>query len=461
MAGYSKKVTLSLASAPSGVTATFATNPVTPGGSTTVTVKVSASAMPGTYTIVFKGVGEDGKEATTSLSLTVEEKLFDFAVTVSPNTLVVNEGQDAVITVDVNLVSGSGKPVTLSLTGLPSGTTYSFSTTTVTPTGSSTLTIKTSDLTGTYTVTVKGTYGAAEKTDSFTLEVKEFDFTVSISPNNVEINQGETASIIVTVSLASGAAKEVTLTAVGIPAGATYSFNPSKVTPPGSSVLTINTGSAKGSYTIVIKGTGDGKERTDTLLINIKEKACFVATATYGSEVSNEVNILREFRDDIVLSTYAGQRFYVAFDAFYYSWSPQIAQAILAHQGLIAPLRITLYPLIGTLLLATSIATPIAQVSGELAVYLAMTIISSLLGIIYLTPSNLILSKITKKKIFAKKTAKKLIYLTLGLLTTSIAAQALTLDIILTATTFIYAFTLAITSAYLTTTYILDIRKRK
>ena len=245
ISGYNKKVTISLISAPPGVTASFSTNPVNPGSSTTATIHVSASATPGTYSVVFKGVGEDGKEATATLSLTITEKPFDFIVKVSPKTITVDEGQDAVITIQVDLLSGTGKPVTLSLLGLPAGTTYSFSTTTITPPGTSVLIIKTTGLTGTYTVTIKGKHGTVEKTDSFTLKITKFDFSISVSPKSLEVNQGETAQVVITVNLVSGTAKPVSLSAIGIPSGATYTLSPMKVTPPGSAVLTINTGRQK------------------------------------------------------------------------------------------------------------------------------------------------------------------------------------------------------------------------
>ena len=455
--GYNKKVTISVINAPSGVTVTFSTNPVTPGGSTTATIHVSSSATPGTYPVIFSGVGEDGKQATTTLTLTIIEVPFDFTVEVSPKTITVDEGEDAIVTIQVNLVSGQAKPVTLTVTGLPSGATYSLSTTTVTPPGSSILTIKTTGLKGNYTITVKGKYGSIEKTDTFKLKVEAFDFEITVNPKNIEINQGESASVIITVTLKSGTAKEVSLFVQGMPSGATYTINPTKVKPTGTAVLTINAGSAKGTFNIIVKGTYKGVEKTDTFTLTIKEKKCFIATATYGSEVSNEVNLLRSFRDNIVLSTYAGQRFYVAFNAFYYSWSPYVAKVILENPWLKPPMRILLYPLIGSLLVATTIATPLTTINSELAVYIAGTIASSLLSIVYVTPLNLIINRIVKRRLFTRKGALKLAYITAGVLLASIIAQIMALDMVLTLATATYVIMLIITTSYALTVKILDI----
>jgi len=217
-------------------------------------------------------------------------------------------------------------------------------------------------------------------------EKVKFDFALSVSPATIEINQGEAGAITVTVSKVGGEAKPVYLTLSGLPSEASYSFDPVSVTPPGSSKLTINAGSAKGTYTVTIKGVADGIERTTTFTVVFREKKCVIATVTYGSEVSDEVNLLRKFRDEIVLNSYAGQRFYVAFDAFYYSWSPYVAQFIIKNPWLKTPVKILLYPLLGALLLASHIVQPISYFNHEIAVYAAGTVIAVLLGIIYVSP---------------------------------------------------------------------------
>ena len=52
---------------------------------------------------------------------------------------------------------------------------------------------------------------------------------------------------------------------------------------------------------------------------------CLIATATFGSELSLQVQQLREVRDNIVLNTDAGSAFMKIFNEFYYSFSPTIA----------------------------------------------------------------------------------------------------------------------------------------
>ena len=52
---------------------------------------------------------------------------------------------------------------------------------------------------------------------------------------------------------------------------------------------------------------------------------CLIATATYGSEMANEVQQLRELRDNTLLNTESGTAFMTMFNDIYYTFSPTIA----------------------------------------------------------------------------------------------------------------------------------------
>jgi len=52
---------------------------------------------------------------------------------------------------------------------------------------------------------------------------------------------------------------------------------------------------------------------------------CLIATATFGTELSPQVQQLRELRDNTLLQTYSGTSFMTGFNSFYYSFSPTIA----------------------------------------------------------------------------------------------------------------------------------------
>ncbi|MBM2852586.1 MAG: Copper-binding protein [Candidatus Nitrosotenuis sp.] len=53
--------------------------------------------------------------------------------------------------------------------------------------------------------------------------------------------------------------------------------------------------------------------------------SCIIATAAFGSELAPQVQLLREVRDNVLFSTSSGTSFMSAFNAFYYSFSPTVA----------------------------------------------------------------------------------------------------------------------------------------
>jgi peptide/nickel transport system substrate-binding protein len=128
---------------------------------------------------------------------------------------------------------------------------------------------------------------------------------------------------------------------------------------------------------------------------------CIVATSTYGSELSPEVQFLRNFRDDTVLTTFAGNNFMEVFNAFYYSWSPSVAFTISVNEELRATMKIVLYPLIGILHLS-SITYSVLSFNPEIGVIAAGLVASSLIAIIYLLPVVLLVSLIKKIKVSLK-----------------------------------------------------------
>jgi hypothetical protein len=98
------------------------------------------------------------------------------------------------------------------------------------------------------------------------------DFSISVTPGSGSVTAGSPASATVTTAVVSGAAQTVTLSASGLPSGATASFSPASVTSGGSSTLTIGTSTSTpaGTYPITITGTGTSATHTTgyTLTVN-------------------------------------------------------------------------------------------------------------------------------------------------------------------------------------------------
>ena len=69
--------------------------------------------------------------------------------------------------------------------------------------------------------------------------------------------------------------------------------------------------------------------------------SCFIATAAYGSSLDPHVAVLRAFRDNFLLKTWAGR----AFVDLYYRFSPPVARVIAKHTALRMITRIASDPL--------------------------------------------------------------------------------------------------------------------
>lgn len=124
---------------------------------------------------------------------------------------------------------------------------------------------------------------------------------------------------------------------------------------------------------------------------------CFIATATYGSELAPEVTLLRNFRDNDVLQTYAGRSFMLAFNAFYYSFSPQVASLIASHYYARVMMKIGLYPLIEILSLSSQLFK-FFSFNSELAMTLSGIFAALAIGVVYLGPIMVAFSKLIKPR---------------------------------------------------------------
>jgi hypothetical protein len=80
---------------------------------------------------------------------------------------------------------------------------------------------------------------------------------------------------------------------------------------------------------------------------------CFVATAAYGSELENDVQELRAFRDDVLIPTRSGEAFFDEFFAHYYRLSPAVVEMMHADPEVREMVRWALVaPIVGFLRLA-------------------------------------------------------------------------------------------------------------
>ncbi len=232
-----------------------------------------------------------------------------------------------------------------------------------------------------------------------------FDFEITVQPETVTVSPGEEVAIQVLVTLLSGSPETISLSLSGVPQDFTASLATYSITPPGSTVLTIRAGENPGVYRITVKGVSGEIHRAAAVSVQVKkEERCIIATVTYGSELSREVQLLRRFRDERVMKTFLGSSFLNSFNKFYYTWSPRVASLIAESPALHAYSYYSLQPLIYSLTATEKIFKGLTAVNPEVAILIAGSLESILLGIIYLAPTLTLLAILGLKTSNAFKT---------------------------------------------------------
>jgi peptide/nickel transport system substrate-binding protein len=123
---------------------------------------------------------------------------------------------------------------------------------------------------------------------------------------------------------------------------------------------------------------------------------CLIATAAFGSELTPQVQFLRGFRDNHIQLTASGSSFMGVFNAWYYSFSPQVADYERQQPWFQQSVRIAIYPLLGILQAAEKAFT---LVPGEYGSIAAGLVASSLIGAVYFSPIALSIVQVRNNRL--------------------------------------------------------------
>jgi uncharacterized membrane protein len=207
-----------------------------------------------------------------------------FLLWTSSNTPIIRSGNNATYTVTVVPGSDPNPAVSFSVTGLPSGATYSFSPSPVTGSGTSTLTVTTSSTTpsGNYTLIITGASATSTYSNiaNLTVNSASADFSIAASPVLASVVGGDVATYTTTFTPIGGYAGGVNLSVTGgLPAGATAAFSSSTVssTNPTSTLTVLTAGTtAPGAYSLTISASDNVTTHTTTalLVVNAIGNAC-------------------------------------------------------------------------------------------------------------------------------------------------------------------------------------------
>jgi len=287
-------VSLSLSGLPSGVTASWSSNPVSPASgsaSATLTLAAGASALVGASTLTVTASG-DGLTATSKATLQVTQGP-NFILAASPASASMQSLGSTTVTVTATPVSGAavasgagGSSISIA-SGLPKGVTASWSSASVTSSAAVvwtlTLTGSTTALAGTATLAL--TAKVALKSGSVVTASANLPLTVSLTPptlslatasSTVGLVQGKTATNVITLTGNATFSGTVTMSVSGLPSGvtATWSANAKSLTVgSGSTTLTLSAiaTATVSSTPVTVTATGDGVTATKTVTVQVQQ----------------------------------------------------------------------------------------------------------------------------------------------------------------------------------------------
>jgi len=196
----------------------------------------------------------------------------DFSLSASPAALTMAPGGSGTSTITVAPSGGFAGPVSLSVSGVPTGATGAFNPTSATSTSVLTLDAGTA-APGTYSLTVTGTGGGLTHTTSVSLVVTApGSFSLSAAPASLTVRRGNTGTYTVTITRTAGFSGAVALSVSGLPSGVTGTFNPSSVTGTSSALTITAAGSAqRATRTLTITGTSAGAPtKTTTVTLTVR-----------------------------------------------------------------------------------------------------------------------------------------------------------------------------------------------
>jgi chitinase len=209
-----------------------------------------------------------------------------FTLSVSPNSLSVAQGGSSTSTITVSSIDGFDSPVTLSVSGLPSGVTASLSSSSITPsangsaTATLTLTAGSSATAGSATVTVTGTSGSLTETTTSALTITSTGGSgsggsITLSPSSYNFGSAvpDTGTAWVTFTLSNSGSTAVSISSVSVSGPFVVSSNCGSSVAANSScpiyvyfyptaagsftgTLTVNDSASGSPQTVSLSGTG-------------------------------------------------------------------------------------------------------------------------------------------------------------------------------------------------------------
>jgi O-glycosyl hydrolase len=276
--GFTGSVALTVSGLPSGVTASFGTNPTT--SSSVLTFTATSTATTGAATVTITGTAGT-VSASTTISLFVGSSACNVVYKISPQSsnafggaiTINNTGTSAITSWTLGWTFANGQTISSLWNGVE------------TQTGAN-VTVTNESYNGTIAVGgsmsqvgFNGTWNGVTNSipAAFTLNgvtctsgvLTSGSFTLASSASTLSIAQGASGTDTISVTDVSPFSGSVTLAASGLPSGVTAAFGTNPAT--GSSVVTFTASSTAtvGTFTVTITGTSGTLSATTTVALTV------------------------------------------------------------------------------------------------------------------------------------------------------------------------------------------------
>jgi peptide/nickel transport system substrate-binding protein len=295
------------------------------------------------------------------------------------------------------------------------------------------------------------------------------NFALTVTPAVISLVEGQSGTVAVTGTSIAGYDGQATLTAAHLPLGVTVSFkNPLNVqsgrNDSSDMLISVAANAPLGTISILIQANSAVIHTTSLILTILnstitatQKPQCLIATATYGSELSPEVQLLRNFRDN-VLKSKTGSGFLILFNTWYYSFSPYVADYLNGHVTARAAMKVILYPLIGFMMLSSGLYAKLSAYP-ETATVLSGLLATILIGAFYI---GLPLGCVARRLRLARKLNAKLwVAITIGGVGLLLISQVVTSTLLMMISASITVLSTLFSSATLTSLLVSKSQDRK
>ncbi len=217
-------------------------------------------------------------------SLTGTSNAPAFSLSSSQSTLSITAGGSGSSTITVSAQQGFANAVSLTIAGLPSGVTASFSPASAMTTSTLTFLASSSAAASTSAITITGTSGSLTSIARLTLTITgTAAFTLSPAPASVSVMAGGSVTSTITITPQAGFSATVALAVSGLPPGVSASMNPASVTGTSTLILIASSSTTPGSSSITITGTSGSLRATAAITLTVSAASGYTIAAAPAS----------------------------------------------------------------------------------------------------------------------------------------------------------------------------------